>query len=108
MHELNSLKDMLVKELEEFGKSGQLSKASLDTIDKLAHATKNLVKVIECCEADEYSHRMGRSYAERGYSYRDGEHSYANDNLRGQLYKLMESSNDERTRDKLREFIDRV
>lgn len=109
MHELHNLKDMMIKELEDLGKSGNLSKTSLDTIDKLAHATKNLVKVIECCEEDAYSNARGRYSREGAY---DIGHSYgysrSNDNLRGQLYKLMEMSTDERTRDELRKFIDRI
>ena len=55
MHDLYKLKDMLVEELKEFGKKGELSTGSLDTIDTLAHATKNLEKVIEC-EEDEEQH----------------------------------------------------
>ena len=77
MHDLKNLKDMLVKELEDFGKNGTLSKASRENIDKLAHATKNVIKVIECCEQDEYSHRMGRSYSD-GRSYRNDGYSYSN------------------------------
>lgn len=71
MHKLYDLKDKLVKELEEFGK-GELSKGSLDSIDKLAHAAKNVAKVIECCEEEEYSMAMdgGRSY-DMGRSYAD-------------------------------------
>lgn len=116
MHDLTNLKDMLVKELEEFGKSGNISKTSLDTIDKLAHATKNLAKVIECCEEEEsYSNARGRYSREGAYdvtrSYgMDNSYGYSrsNDNLRGQLYKLMETATDERTRDELRKFIDRI
>lgn len=115
MHELNNLKDMMIKELEDYGKSGNLSKTSLDAIDKLAHATKNLAKVIECCEEESYSNARGRYSREGAYdtgrSY-GMENSYgysrSNDNLRGQLYKLMEMSTDERTRDELRKFIDRI
>lgn len=87
MHDLYRLKESLVKELEEYGKSGELSKSSLETIDKLAHATKNIAKVIECCEEEEYSNAMShRSYSEedgysRGMSYADNGNgsSYAND-----------------------------
>ena len=68
MHDLYKLKDALVKELKGYGKSGDLSKSSLEMIDKLAHATKNLEKVIECCEEEEYS--MGRGMG--GYSRRGG------------------------------------
>ena len=106
MHDLKNLKDMLVKELEEFGKNGTLSKASLDNIDKLAHATKNVIKVIECCEQDEYSHRMGRSYSD-GRGYRNDGYSYSN-NPKGELYRLIETTSDERTKDELRRILDRI
>ena len=85
MHDLYRLKENLVKELEELGKQ-DLSKSSLDTVDKLAHAAKNVAKVIECCEEDEYSNAMG--YSRRGgysrrMSYADGssygDMSYADD-----------------------------
>lgn len=109
MHDLYNLKEMLVKELEEHGKSGNLSKASLDTIDKLAHATKNIAKVIECCEEDAYSNARGRYSREGAYDMRNSYgYSRSNDNLRGQLYKLMEMSSDDRTREELRKFIDRI
>lgn len=109
MHDLINLKEMLIKELEEHGKSGNLSKTSLDTIDKLAHATKNLAKVIECCEEDSYSNARGRYSRDGSYDMRNSYgYSRSNDNLKGQLYKMMEMSSDERTRDELRKFIDRI
>lgn len=84
MHDLYNLKESLVKELEEFGKRGDVSRNSLDTIDKLAHATKNLTKVIECCEEEGYSNYGGYSrrepsadYVRPDGSYRDGGMSYA-------------------------------
>lgn len=75
MHELYDLKDRLVKELESYGKKGDLSAGSLDVVDKLAHAAKNLCKVIEDAEDSGYSSRgysrrrdsMGR-YSRDGYS----------------------------------------
>ena len=69
MHDLYKLKDNLVKELEELGKQ-DLSKSTLETVDKLAHAAKNVAKVIECCEEEEYS-MAGGSYRGGRYS-RDG------------------------------------
>jgi hypothetical protein len=102
MHDLVNLKEMLIKELGEFGKNGSLSKASLDNIDKLAHATKNVIKVIECCEQDEYSHRMGRSYGHHNDGY-----SYSN-NPKGELYRLIETTSDDRTKDELRRLLDRI
>lgn len=100
MHDLYRLNENLVKELEKLGKQ-DLSKSNLDIVDKLAHAAKNVEKVIECCEEDEYSNAMG--YSRRGYSrgmsyadaeerrdyvrpdgsYRDGGSSYARGRGRG-------------------------
>lgn len=68
MHDLYNLKEMLCKELSDYGKDGGLSLSSLDTIDKLAHAAKNVAKLIG--EDDGYS-RRGGSYRDGGYS-RDG------------------------------------
>lgn len=68
MHDLYNLKEMLCKELSDYGKDGGLSLSSLDTIDKLAHAAKNVAKLID--ESDGYS-RRGGSYGDGGYS-RDG------------------------------------
>ena len=56
MHNLVRLRDMLIKELEAFGESNSLSKASLSTIDTLAHATKNVIKIMDGCPPDDYNH----------------------------------------------------
>ena len=82
MHELYELKDKLLQELEEYG-SKELSAGTLDVVDKLSHAVKNLCKIIEMKEdEEEYSGAMmggmgGTSYARggnrggsRGGSYR--------------------------------------
>lgn len=91
MHEIYDLKEMLCKELEEYGKKGEMTAGSLDVVDKLAHTIKNLDKIIETYEEEGYSNRGGiyeggmtggsyarggrnRSYA-GGRSYRGG--SYA-------------------------------
>ncbi len=63
MHELYELKEALCKELEEYGGKGKLTAGDVQTVDTLAHAVKNLDKIME---ADEYSSR-----------YYDGDHSYA-------------------------------
>ena len=67
MHDLYNLKEMLCKELSDYGKDGGLSLSSLDTIDKLAHAAKNVAKLIG--EDDGYSRR---DYSRDGYYYDDG------------------------------------
>lgn len=80
MHELYELKEMLCKELEELGSKGELTAGSLDTVDKLAHAAKNLDKLIEKYEEEEYSNANGDMSYGGGMSsrssYRDGR-SYA-------------------------------
>lgn len=73
MHELYELKEMLMKELEEYGKKGELTSGSLEVVDKLSHAIKNLCKIIESYEEEEeYSMAMGGSYR-GGNSYRGGQ-----------------------------------
>lgn len=67
MHEIYELKEQLMKELEEYGKKGEMSAGSLEVVDKLAHTIKNLCKIIESAEEeDEYSMAMGGSYARGG------------------------------------------
>lgn len=67
MHELYEIKDKLMKELEEYG-SKEMSPGSLEVIDKLAHSIKNICKIMESAEDEEYSIRGGsyRSSYERG------------------------------------------
>lgn len=71
MHELYELKEKLIKELEEYG-SQEMSAGSLEVIDKLAHAIKNICKIIEAYEEEGYSEEGG--YAGRSYrgSYEGG------------------------------------
>ena len=54
MDALYDLKDKLCQELEEYGDK-ELSAGSLSTIDSLAHTIKNLDKIIEKYEEDNYS-----------------------------------------------------
>jgi len=86
MHELMELKEKLCKELEEYGKK-DLSAGTLDVVDKLSHAIKNLDKIIESYEDEGYSGDMmgnrmmgGTAYARRGRggSYR-GSYAYEGD-----------------------------
>jgi len=94
MHELMELKEKLCKELEEYG-TKELSAGTLDVVDKLSHAIKNLDKIIESYEDEGYSGDMmgmGNTYARRGrggsyrgsYAYNDGMGgSYARGDGRG-------------------------
>lgn len=81
MDELYRLKEMLCKELEEYGSKGELTGGSLDIVDKLTHALKNLDKVIESKEMDDGSYAGGGSYrggySREGGSYRRGRNQYS-------------------------------
>ena len=75
MHELYNLKEMLCEELSNYGRSKELSPSSLEMIDTLAHACKNVCKIIESKDEEEYSmdgsYRGGSYYGNSRYS-RDG------------------------------------
>lgn len=128
MHGLYNLKEALIDELCEHGEKG-VTKESLHEIDTLAHAAKNVCKIIDACSDDEYS---GRYYSrDYGASYRRGrdrmgrftsrdEGPDAPDMSRGMdnmsraankertvqtLQQLMDTAADERTRGKFRELI---
>ena len=127
MHDLYALKDKLVKELEDYGKK-DLTESSLKIIDSLAHAAKNVGKVIECCEDEEYSNAMGgysrrRSYAENeNYphmdfvrpdgSYRDGGMSNARGRRNAPRDAMGrysgEGSVDDQTKEKLMKLIEKM
>lgn len=64
MHEIYELKEMLMKELEEYGRKRDMSTGTLEVVDKLAHTIKNLCKIIEAAEEEE------EGYSGRGGSYR--------------------------------------
>lgn len=81
MHDLYELKEMMCKELEEYGKKGDLTAGSLEVVDKLAHAIKNLDKIIESYEEEEYSNRGG-SYEDGGRGGNRGGMSYRYDDGR--------------------------
>lgn len=71
MHEFYELKEMLMDEVRELTKKGELTAGSLDTVDKLLNSIKNACKII-----------MYDEYSEDGYSYADSdremsEYSYA-------------------------------
>lgn len=93
MRELYELKEMLCKELKEYGSKGELTGGALEIVDKLAHAIKNLDKIIEVYEMeDEYSMDGGSyrgSYAggESGQSRRGGSSRRGSSSYRGSSYR---------------------
>ena len=74
MKELYELKEKLCDELKKYGKK-EVTKDSLEVIDKLSHATKNIDKIIENYEKEE-----GGSYRYNyDMPYNSYEGSYRND-----------------------------
>lgn len=119
MHELYELKDKLVKELEEYGRKGDLSAGSLDVVDKLAHSVKNICKVIEDMEDDGYSSRGGSSY--RGYDdgrsmargrggnvRRDSRGRYSSESFANRLRDMSYDAPDERTRQEMERLASKM
>lgn len=137
MHEIYELKEMLMQELEEYGRKGELKDVgSLEIIDKLAHTIKNLCKIIETAEEEEYSNyggsyrgssRDGGSYrgsyrgSSRGGSYargrgssRDSMGRYSSEGysrtgeIADRLRDLMMEAPDERTRQEIQNLASRM
>ena len=136
MQDLYALKEMLCKELKEYGKKGELTAGSLDVVDKLTHTLKNLDKIIEKIEETSvgsydrgsYAYDManGGSYARsmdngsyargRGINARrdsmgrySSERGYSRDEkMVMELRELMQEAPDERTRMEFQRFIDKI
>lgn len=133
MHKIYELKDKLCEELEEYGDK-KLDAGSLEVIDKLAHTIKNLDKIIEKYEDEDYSSAyddgmMGGSYERDGnrgaYSPRYamargrgrnarrdsmGRYSRADgtEMMVSELRELMNDAPDERTKMEFKKFIQKM
>ena len=134
MHELYELKEKLCRELKKYG-SEEVTTASLEVVDKLSHAIKNLDKIIEKYEEEEGSsygynsydnyNRGGRSYKSNynGGSYgrgrgrnakRDSMGRYAadgysrNGEIASELREMMMDAPDEQTRQEYQRVISKL
>ena len=133
MHKIYELKDKLCDELEEYGDK-KLDAGSLEVIDKLAHSIKNLDKIIEKYEDEDYSSAYddgttGGSYERDGNRYgsryamargdgrgrgrnarRDSMGRYSSDNrmMVDELRDLMNDAPDERTKMEFKRFIEKM
>ena len=128
MKELYELKDMLLDKLKEYSKKGDLTSGTLDVVDKLSHATKNLCKIIEDAESENgysgansyYDDRSYSSYARGGRgrggnARRDSMGRYSRDGysrdsgeLIRELRELMEDAPDEATKKEFQRFIQKM
>ena len=134
IEELYEVKEKLCKELKEYAKKDKLDVTSVQAVDTLAHALKNMCKIIESYEMEEsgYSNapmpRMprisynsgnsygGNSYARgRGsnarrdsmgrYSSRDGGGYSNDDNFRMDMQELMQNAPNDYVRQKMMEAM---
>lgn len=128
MHELYELKEKLCEELEKYSKK-ELTASSLEYIDKLAHAAKNVEKLCESAEeysmgnssyararggrggrggySREYSRDGGMSYESGRYSRDGGSYAMA-DSMISELRELRQNAPDERTRMEFDRFIKKM
>lgn len=127
MHKLEELKEMLCEELEEYGTKEKLDMGGLEIVDKLAHAIKNIDKIIDKEDgyserrysergmydgrgsyADSYGDSYGRYSTRRGRgrnARRDSMGRYASADMRMEIERLMDEAPDEETRMKLERFM---
>jgi len=129
MHRLEELKEMLCEELEEYGSKEKLDMGGLEIVDKLAHAIKNIDKIMdsEYSEGRSYRGSYRENYGDGSYrgnygdeSYRmnygerrgrgrnarrDSMGRYASADMRMEIERLMDEAPDEETRMKLERFM---
>lgn len=122
MHKLEELKEMLCEELEEYGASDKLDMGGLEIVDKLAHAIKNIDKIIESESGyserrgsydgsydgsyGRYSTRRGRGRNARRDSM--GRYSRANDMMVDELREMMNDAPDEQSRMEIERLINKM
>lgn len=121
--ELYELKESLVNELANYSRE-RLDKRNICEIDLLAHATKNVCKIIEAMVEEEEgysSYRNGGGSSRRSYARGDGNSSYAREGgssrrysgnsyhspreLVDELRNLMEDAPDEASRQDFQRLI---
>lgn len=130
MHRLEEFKQMLMRELEDIAKKGELSAGSLDAVDKLTHSIKSICYIIDAMDEDEGSSgargrgrnakrdSMGRysndgmMYDERSYENRggnmpnrSGRYSRDNDEIMEQLRELEMNAEDGEMKRMIRKWI---
>jgi hypothetical protein len=136
MHEIKQIKDMLMEELKELTKKGELTAGSLETVDKLLNSIKNACKITMYDEyqGEDYSYEGGNrggysrargrgsdamrdsrgrysseGYSSRRYSRGDG-YSYGSDSeeIIEALREAMEHADTEQEKTTIRKMIRRM
>ena len=111
MKELHDLREMLCEELKEYGRKGEISTGSLAAIDTIAHAIKNIDKIID---DDGYSGRyddgmIRGSYARKRDSMgRYSRNGYSMSDFSEKLRHLMEEAPDDHSRMEIQRLIEKM
>ena len=115
MHKLEDLKEMLCEELEKYGEKKELTAGSLDVVDKLAHAVKNIDKIIEGYDGGYSGKRYvrdGRSYRGSYAQRRDAMGRYSREDysmaMAEDLRDLMKDAPDQQTKHEIKRIVDRL
>jgi len=124
MQELYKLKDLLCEELKKYASKG-ISGASLEAIDKIAHACKNVCKIIEKEEETQMSYDGGSyrgsydggsymgGYSSRGrgrYAARDsmGRYSSAENEMAQKIRDLMQEAPNDHVRQSMQNILNEL
>lgn len=87
MHGLYNLKKMAISELEMFAdrynQRGELSRSEWEEVDLVAHAAKNLCKIIEACEDEEAGYSSAARFNVRGTYSNENRGGYSNEGRGG-------------------------
>ena len=107
MKELYELKDRLVDELKEYGKM-ELTASNLEKIDTLAHAAKNVCKIIDSDDEGHSGYYPNDTRVYRGSYRRDNMGRYSRGSLADKLRELMDEAPDEKSRQEIQRLVDRM
>lgn len=121
--ELYQMKEDYIREILKLYREHGITKESIAMLDMMIHSAKNLCKIYESDEdysmANSYDMYSGRNSYARGrgsnarrdsmgrYSSR-GNYSMHNDDLKAELYDLMNRTSDESTRRELQDMANRM
>ena len=109
MHDLYKLKEMLCDKLKDYGARGELNATSLNNVDTLAHACKNVCKIIDWCESKGDNYEISFARGRGAGAKRDAMGRYSkDDDMHHELRKLMDKATDDRTREEIRMLMDRL
>ena len=111
MHELHKLKNRLCDELKEYGQRESLTLSDLETVDTLAHAVKNIGKIIVMYETTENAETLENSritYVRPDGSYAKERYIKSGKEIVSSLRDTMAEIPDEKIKSEIHRIIDRI